>query len=430
MTRRDLITGLPADVPATLITLLLWLHGGEEPTVDSPTPSIDALAAKLHDSPSSVQRAVNFGVENDLLIAEYIFFQGKTKVRVSRYTKLKDDIKGQIVGRLLFPNWTKIQQLQDSSIVILTTPKSGRRSQAEYTAGVSTRGLGEEGKEGSINPSQFGGDFAPAAICTLAWRELEKRFREAQELRGIPPTRRVSLVHGKRDTYTLRQMIATIPEKGRWLPYMRTVNLFSFWIEGHPLKNLKTAMGAFLGNHQEWLLHLHEWEATATEEFRVLKVDPETTDETANDDLVPTDRSFTEKNYISWLSETSYQKFAGFVPIVKAVRVPLGIYGYDPIQGLAVALQTGVEAAGKRMNQDTGKWFWGLGIQELLSGKKFVDVPVLDHVLGTRSLKIDTEKLFPTNAPSPGESTSTAPQEKPTPDERSRGAVSATGEKS
>ncbi len=265
--RVNLIAGLPTDVPGALCHLLLHLDVTEEPTIESPSPSIAELATILHESEMTVRRIIAFGADSGILDVDYVFNQAGKKIGMSRHTKREIDFKGQIIGQVLKPNWIKITELQKSDVIILNTPNAGSSVHIEHTAGVSGRGIGKERENGGDSPLSA---LAASNICVLAQREITKRWHEAQEKHGIPEHRQYDPVHGKQDRYTLLQLIRQMEPKGFWTSYMRVVNLFSFWVEHHPTKNLKSVMAVFKAQHKEWIVKLREWEETATEEFRVI----------------------------------------------------------------------------------------------------------------------------------------------------------------
>jgi hypothetical protein len=266
-----LIAGLPTDVPATLCHLIMWLDANDAPTVDDPTPSLSDLAKILHDSKMSVRRAIENGTASGVLYVENVFNQAGEKIRVSGHPKRPTESEGKLIGRLISPNWTRITELQNSSVFTLNTLKPDQGVHPEHIGRVSEEGVGKERRgEGDTPPLSLSD-----VVLVLAWRQLSLRWREAQQKRGISPHRQYDLVHGKQDTRTLKILIQQMEPKGFWTPYMRVVNLFSFWAEHHPTKNLTSAMAVFKSQRQEWIDKLNEWEATSLVEFRVIESKPE-----------------------------------------------------------------------------------------------------------------------------------------------------------
>jgi hypothetical protein len=269
-----LIAGLPPDVPETLCHLLRVLDVIEEPTVESPSPSTPALAKILHASEMSVRRAVEVGTASGVLEIADVFNQAGKVFRVLRHPNSPTESDGKLIGRLIIPNWIKITELQNTSVFTVNTLNGNQRVQGEQAARVSNWCLEGKGKEmGFEHPPIL--PHASDAVLILTWRQLHKRYREAQQTRGIPEHKQTTIVHGQRDKFNLKEMIQRTPPKGIWTPYMRVVNLFSFWIERHPLKNLKFPISAFKENFADWTQALYDWEATATEEFRVILSAPD-----------------------------------------------------------------------------------------------------------------------------------------------------------
>jgi hypothetical protein len=334
MTAHDkLIAGLPTDVPETLCHLLLWLDVTDEPTVDDPTPSLLALAKILHDSERTVRRAIDFGVASGILDISDVFNQAGKIIRVPRHTKQETESEGKRIGRLITPNWIKITGLQNISMVTLDTLNGNQCGHSGQTGRVPSRRqerIGEEGVLGTLTVTPVSD-----AIAVLAWQQLTKRYREAQQERGIPEHRQTDLVHGRKDTWTLKDMIQRMEPNGIWAPYMRVVNLFSFWIEHHPLKNLKTAMGSFRGNSPEWIQALNEWEETATQEFRVLTATPETPSKVlpvpvASVDSKPIKPA--DDPRVCELIQHAYDE-TGVAPDIKKAAILIATYGIEYVQG-------------------------------------------------------------------------------------------------
>jgi len=126
------------------------------------------------------------------------------------------------------------------------------------------------------------------------------------------------------------------PGKGFWVPYMRIVNLFSFWIEHHPLKKLKFPLSAFKENHQEWIQALNEWEETATQEFRVIAAKPETSSKVLPVSVASSVASKPVKPAddprVSELIRYTYAE-TGVAPDNKKVAILIATHGYEYVQG-------------------------------------------------------------------------------------------------
>lgn len=102
----------------------------------------------------------------------------------------------------------------------------------------------------------------------LARRAMNDLSRTAQ--RNIGVKRSLDLVPSERSERRLRQFINAMPARLRWTPWERTVNLFSFWVENHPRKNLKFEIAAFISDHEMWMPSLTLWENETMDQMRSL----------------------------------------------------------------------------------------------------------------------------------------------------------------
>jgi hypothetical protein len=296
--KRELIMGLPPDTPETLCSYLQWKIGAPVLLTDeTDPPSIPDLARYLHAPEMKVRRALEIGYDAGIVDMVDLFNVGGKIIRLSRQANPSGESSGRRVGRIITPNWERITQLYGTRLLPVNRQTDALDCSGGTGNRLSTRRTGEDRKE-MVAPdpvSQVGiitsdspvapaqnpvpahaspadtstvpiceqskpADDIPHRLCAHIWDELNRLFHEAQEKQGVPEKKRRDLTYGRKDIATMKALIRKMEPRVIWTPYMRFLNLFSFWIERHPLKKMNTAMGVFKTQHEQWLRKLAEWE--------------------------------------------------------------------------------------------------------------------------------------------------------------------------
>jgi hypothetical protein len=264
-----LIWNLPSDVPAHLVSLLGWLrfHQDADGIVQDDN---ETIAHNLHIDRSSVVRAFQWEKQNlSVLDCVYTYKKGDAVIRSNEPPNSPMKPHGRFMGRECKVKWDVLKQFHVARR--LTVNRLNTDSLAAHFGGspctFGREGMGIETKSAT---DEAGAHATPSSnpVVTLAVSALNHLFLEAQQLRGI--TKPIDIVHGQKSESALSQFIAKMPSQGRWTPWERTVNLFSFWVERHSFEKLKDPLRAFIQNAPQFGSDLGLWEQTSVERFREL----------------------------------------------------------------------------------------------------------------------------------------------------------------
>lgn len=325
-----LISGLPASMHNHVIHLLMCLRLQSGPNGVADVGN-DDLARQMHVDPSSVKRAVGLAQQDALITCAYKYRIGGQTIPSPEPPNSLQAPHGRFSGRVISINWNVLKRFQDIRGVTVSPQTEETNPFVEGSIEPAIGGsTGASGREGTGTKEKIHNDSTatptPSHISDVASRSalqaMQGLFLSAQAARRTSVHRRMDMVYGRRSASALAKFVEQFPAQGIWLPWMRVANLFSFWIEHHPLKNLKDPIRAFIAQHDLWLDDLTKWESTSTGEFRAIH--------TKSDDLaagVPVnDAEVTE------LIGFTYEKSAITITTLDAQRV-LQFYSLDDLKG-------------------------------------------------------------------------------------------------